>query len=157
MNNFSEQLDSFLRKNAEKNIVFTNGCFDIVHRGHISYLNEAKKLGQLLVVGINSDDSVKRLKGPQRPINNQEDRKFLLENLKCVDFVEIFNDDTPYDLIKKIQPKVLVKGGDWKVDQIVGSDIVISQGGSVQSLNFVDGFSTTNVINKIKNNESSNH
>jgi D-glycero-beta-D-manno-heptose 1-phosphate adenylyltransferase len=154
MNSFSQELFNFLSINRDKKIVFTNGCFDIVHRGHLSYLNEARKLGDILVIGINSDDSVKRLKGPSRPINHEEDRKFLLENLKSVDFVEIFREDTPYNLIQIVKPNVLVKGGDWKVEQIVGSDIVLSLGGTVHSLNFVDGFSTTNVINKIRNNES---
>ena len=148
---FSAGLNSFLAENRERKIVFTNGCFDIVHRGHITYLNEAKKLGELLIVGLNSDESVKKLKGPERPINNEEDRKFLLENLKSVDWVEVFHDETPLDLIKKIMPDVLVKGGDWRVEQIVGSKEVLQSGGEVKSLNFVDGFSTTSIIEKIKN------
>ena len=135
------------RKN--KKVVFTNGCFDILHRGHISYLNEAKSLGDILVLGLNSDESVKRLKGPTRPVNNEQDRKFVLENLKSIDYVFIFTEDTPYNLISKIKPDILVKGGDWKIDQIVGSDIVLSYGGEVKSLNFIDGFSTTKTINKI--------
>lgn len=147
---FTQNLDLFLKKNKDKKIVFTNGCFDIVHRGHISYLNEAKSLGDLLVIGLNSDKSVKELKGPERPINNEQDRKFLLENLKSVDFVEIFNEQTPLNLIKKIMPDILVKGGDWEIEQIVGSKEVIDNGGQVFSLNFVDGFSTTNIIEKIK-------
>lgn len=147
---FSKELDKFIKSNKGKKIVFTNGCFDIVHRGHISYLNEAKSLGDLLVLGLNSDRSVKELKGPERPINNEQDRKFLLENLKSVDFVEIFDEQTPLSLIKKIMPSILVKGGDWKVEQIVGSKEVMDNGGDVYSLNFVDGFSTTNIIEKIK-------
>lgn len=146
----SSELESFLKENKERKIVFTNGCFDIVHRGHISYLNEACVLGDLLIVGVNSDASVRDLKGPERPINNEQDRKFLLENLKSVAFVEIFDEETPLNLIKKILPSVLVKGGDWKIDQIVGSKEVIDNGGEVLSLNFIDGFSSTNIIEKIK-------
>lgn len=146
----SNELKSFLDTSSGKKIVFTNGCFDIIHRGHITYLNEAKALGDLLVIGLNSDKSVKRLKGDQRPINNQDDRKYLLENLKSVDFVEIFEEDTPLKLITYLLPSVLVKGGDWKIEQIVGSEEVIQNGGDVYSLNFVDGFSTTNIIEKIK-------
>lgn len=142
-------LVSFLEQNKDKKIVFTNGCFDILHRGHVTYLNEAKKLGDVLVIGLNSDASVKRLKGESRPINSEQDRKFVLENLKAVDFVEIFEEDTPLNLIQKITPNILVKGGDWKPEQIVGSDYVLSKGGEVKSLNFVDGFSTTNTIEKI--------
>ena len=149
---FSSELEIFLKKNKDRKIVFTNGCFDIVHRGHISYLNEARAWGDLLVIGLNSDASVRGLKGPERPINNEQDRKFLLENLKAVDFVEIFNEATPLDLIKTILPSVLVKGGDWKIEQIVGSKEVIDNGGEVLSLNFIDGFSSTNIIEKIKNN-----
>lgn len=144
-------LADFLENNKGKTIVFTNGCFDIVHRGHVTYLNEAKKLGDILIVGLNSDSSVKRLKGEARPINSELDRKFVLENLKSVDFVEIFHDDTPYNLIANVSPDVLVKGGDWKPEQIVGSDIVQARGGKVLSLNFVNGFSTTNTIKKINN------
>ncbi|MAX66480.1 MAG: D-glycero-beta-D-manno-heptose 1-phosphate adenylyltransferase [Bacteriovoracaceae bacterium] len=139
----------FLSERKNKKVVFTNGCFDILHRGHISYLNEAKSLGDILVLGLNSDESVKRLKGPTRPVNNEQDRKFVLENLKSIDYVFIFTEDTPYNLISKIKPDILVKGGDWKIDQIVGSDIVLSYGGEVKSLNFIDGFSTTKTINKI--------
>lgn len=133
-----------------KKIVFTNGCFDILHRGHVAYLNEARKLGDWLVVGLNSDASVKRLKGPERPINNQDDRRFVLQNLRCVDQVEIFDEDTPLELIKRIKPLVLVKGGDWQVDQIVGGREVLSWRGEVLSLSFLDGYSTTAVIKKIR-------
>lgn len=147
---FSKELDKFLEANKGKRIVFTNGCFDILHRGHVTYLAEAKKLGDLLVMGVNSDASVKRLKGPERPINNEEDRKYVLSQLKSVDFVEVFEEDTPLNLIKKVSPKVLVKGGDWKIDQIVGAKEVIANGGEVYSLNFVDGYSTTSIIKKIQ-------
>jgi rfaE bifunctional protein nucleotidyltransferase chain/domain len=147
---FSKELDEFLQKNKDKKIVFTNGCFDILHRGHVTYLAEARKLGDLLVLGLNSDASVKRLKGPERPINNEEDRKFVMSQLKSIDFVEIFTDDTPLELIKKVSPKVLVKGGDWNIDQIVGGKEVQASGGNVYSLKFVDGYSTTSLIHKIQ-------
>lgn len=146
---FSEALEKFLKDNQGKRIVFTNGCFDILHRGHVTYLNEARKLGDLLVIGVNSDASVKRLKGPERPINNETDRAYVLSQLKSVDFTEIFTEDTPLNLILKVKPKILVKGGDWKIDQIVGGKEVIADGGDVFSLNFVDGYSTTSIINKI--------
>ena len=143
-------LKKFLDSRGEKKVVFTNGCFDILHKGHVSYLNEAKSLGDILVIGLNSDQSVKRLKGESRPINDENDRKFLLENLKAVDFVFIFEEDTPYNLIKEVKPNVLVKGGDWKPEEIVGSDIVQSLGREVRSLSFIQGHSTTNTINKIQ-------
>ncbi|MFG1482277.1 D-glycero-beta-D-manno-heptose 1-phosphate adenylyltransferase [Halobacteriovorax sp. RZ-2] len=133
-----------------KKIVFTNGCFDILHRGHLMYLNEAKKLGDILIIGLNSDSSVKRLKGEDRPVNSEGDRQFMLENLKSVDKVFIFEEDTPYDLINAVLPSILVKGGDWAIDQIVGHDIVTANGGQVLSLNFEDGYSTTNLIEKIQ-------
>lgn len=132
-----------------KKIVFTNGCFDLLHIGHVRYLQQAKSLGDLLVVGVNSDESVRRLKGPTRPLQVEQDRAEILAALGAVDFSIIFSEDTPLELIKKIKPNVLVKGGDWKVEQIVGSDFVLSYGGQVKSLQFVDGRSTTNIINKI--------
>ena len=147
---FSQELDKFLRENKNKKMVFTNGCFDIIHKGHVAYLVEAKKLGDLLVIGLNSDASVKRLKGPERPINNELDRQYVMSQLKPVDFVEIFTEDTPLNLILKIMPKILVKGGDWKIDQIIGGKEVVEAGGEVFSLNFVDGYSTTSIIHKIQ-------
>ena len=150
MNKFSN-LEKFLKSIQDKKVVFTNGCFDILHAGHVTYLNEAKALGEVLIVGLNSDLSVKRLKGEKRPINNQVDRKFVLENLKSVDFVEIFEEETPLNLIKKVIPSVLVKGGDWPIKKIVGSDFVLSRGGEVKNLTFLDGRSTTNTITKILN------
>lgn len=146
---FSTELNSFLEKNIGKKIVFTNGCFDIIHPGHIAYLLEAKALGDVLIVGLNSDDSVKRLKGPSRPVNSELDRKFVLENLKPVDFVEIFHDDTPLNLILKIKPKILTKGGDWKVEDIIGGKEVLGWGGAVRSLQLVPHKSTSNIISKI--------
>lgn len=147
----SQKAKDFLEKNKGKKIVFTNGCFDILHSGHISYLNEAKSLGDILFIGMNSDSSVRGLKGLERPINDQVERKFILENLKAVDFVEIFDEETPIKLIKEVSPDFLVKGGDWAVEQIVGHEFVQENGGIVKSLPFKDGFSTTSVIEKIKN------
>jgi rfaE bifunctional protein nucleotidyltransferase chain/domain len=145
----STQALEFLKKTEGKKVVFTNGCFDILHKGHISYLNHARSLGDFLFVGINSDHSVQKLKGPTRPINKELDRKFVLENLKAVDFVEIFDQDTPLELIQLVKPHFLVKGGDWSIDKIVGSKEVLAWGGQVLSLPFIDGFSTTNIVNKI--------
>ncbi|MDZ4713246.1 MAG: D-glycero-beta-D-manno-heptose 1-phosphate adenylyltransferase [bacterium] len=136
-------------KAENKKIVFTNGCFDILHKGHAAYLNQAKSLGDILIVGINSDSSVKKLKGNDRPINNENDRAFLIDNLKSVDYAIIFGEDTPYELIKEIVPELLVKGGDWKEEDIVGSDIVNAAGGKVMSLNYLDNYSTTNILKKI--------
>lgn len=128
------------------NIVFTNGCFDILHKGHVSYLQKAKELGDILVVGLNSDCSVKALKGEERPINSQEDRAYLLASLECVDFVIIFDELTPYELIKEISPSVLVKGADYEGKEVVGSEFAKE----VRLLEFVEGKSTTNIIKKIK-------
>lgn len=140
----------FLKKNKGKKIVFTNGCFDILHLGHVEYLNEAKAQGDLLIVGLNSDKSVRELKGEDRPINNEQDRSAMLLNLKAVDCVQIFTEQTPLEIIKLIKPDVLVKGGDWKPEQIVGSDFVISNGGTVKSLMFKHGYSTSNLIEAVQ-------
>ncbi len=126
--------------------VLTNGCFDLLHVGHVRYLTQAKSLGDFLIVGLNSDASVKRLKGDSRPIQTQADRAEILSSLRCVDFVVIFDDDTPMSLIEKIRPDVLVKGGDWPLDQIVGGSWVKSYGGEVISLPFHEGHSTTGLI-----------
>lgn len=141
-----EQISHYKKQN--KKIVFTNGCFDLLHIGHVTYLEEAKKQGDILIVGINSDASVKQLKGPTRPIQNETDRSEILAALKAVDHTVIFTEETPLNLIKRVRPDVLVKGGDWKIDQIVGSDFVMSYGGQVKSLNFVAGKSTTSIIEK---------
>ena len=146
-------VDTFRLDNADKKIVFTNGCFDILHVGHIRYMQEASKLGDILIVGLNSDTSVKRLKGPERPVNNQDDRAEMLSSLEFVDYVVVFDEDTPYELIKKVQPDVLVKGGDYNPDNVVGKDIVEARGGELRLLNFVEGKSTTNIINKMRNGE----
>ena len=133
-----------------KRIVFTNGCFDIIHAGHISYLSEAKSLGDVLIVGLNSDESVKRLKGEGRPVVCEKDRAYVLANLKPVDYVVIFDEDTPYELIKRIRPDVLVKGGDYKGKTVAGADLVESSGGKVVLIDFVRGKSTSNIIKTIK-------
>lgn len=137
---------------ARKKVVFTNGCFDLLHPGHVAYLEQAKKQGDLLVVALNSDQSVARLKGPGRPVNPLKDRMTVLASLECVDFVTWFEQDTPLETIKKIGSKirVLVKGGDWKVDQIVGGREVLSWGGKVKSLKFIPGKSTTGILAKVR-------
>lgn len=131
-----------------KKIVFTNGVFDLLHVGHVRYLQEARSLGDALVVGVNADASVKRLKGPTRPVQTENDRAEILAGLWAVDFTVIFTEDTPANLIEKVRPDILVKGGDWKIDQIVGAPFVQSYGGKVMSLQFVDGKSTTKIIEK---------
>jgi len=137
-------------KQKNKKIVFTNGCFDILHAGHVSYLSKAKSLGDVLVIGLNSDGSVKKLKGKSRPIVAQKNRAILLAALEAVDFVVVFDDPTPLKLIQAIKPDVLVKGGDWKKENIVGSDFVESCGGKVKSLAYIKGLSTRNIISKIQ-------
>jgi len=148
-------LDKFLEVRTEliktsRKLVFTNGCFDIIHKGHISYLSQAKMLGNYLVIGLNSDSSVKILKGDSRPINNQDDRAFVLDNLKPVDAVIIFDEETPFKLINSIKPDFLVKGGDWKEENIIGSDIVKEYGGTIVSLKYIDNYSTTSIFEKIR-------
>jgi D-glycero-beta-D-manno-heptose 1-phosphate adenylyltransferase len=137
-------------QSANKTVVFTNGCFDILHYGHIHYLADAKKLGDKLIVGLNSAASVRRLKGEHRPINDELTRQYLLAALEMVDAVVVFETDTPLDLICHIAPDILVKGGDWRPDQIVGSEFVLKNGGKVMSLPFVEGYSTTNIEAKIR-------
>jgi len=133
-------------------VVFTNGCFDILHAGHVLYLEEARQLGAFLVLGLNSDGSVSRLKGPTRPINPFQDRALVLSALRSVDLVVGFEEDTPYNLIQCVAPDVLVKGGDWNVSQIVGADLVLARGGQVQSLSFKPGSSTTSIVERIQEN-----
>lgn len=136
----------------DKKIIFTNGCFDILHQGHIDYLSKARYLGDFLVVGVNSDNSVKKLnKGSGRPIQDENSRALIIASLHFVDAVMIFNEDTPRELIKLIQPDVLVKGGDWKIEQIAGADVVKAKGGDVRTIPFLEGFSTTGIEKKIKN------
>jgi rfaE bifunctional protein nucleotidyltransferase chain/domain len=130
-------------------VVFTNGCFDILHVGHARYLRDARALGDVLVVGINSDKSVQVLKGPERPIQNQDDRAELLASLASVDFVTIFDQQTPEELIEQVVPDILVKGGDWTPDKILGSKFVLARGGEVKSLPFHPGYSTTSLLARI--------
>lgn len=131
-------------------VVFTNGCFDILHAGHVAYLEEAKALGDFLVLGLNDDDSVCRLKGPERPIVPFQERAFVLSGLKAVDLVVGFSEDTPLQLIRGIEPDLLVKGGDYTVQGIVGAEDVLARGGEVRSLQFRPGSSTTNIVETIK-------
>jgi len=143
-----ERLSKKLKKD-NKRIVFTNGCFDIIHKGHISYLKKAREMGDVLIIGLNSDSSIKRIKGEKRPILPQDERAFILSALEMVDYVVIFDEDTPYELIKIVKPDILVKGGDWNINNIVGKDIVESYGGKVLNIPFVEGKSTTNIIERI--------
>ncbi len=145
----SETLSAW-RAKGEK-IVFTNGCFDLLHYGHLHYLAQARDLGDRLVIGLNSAGSVRRLKGPKRPINDELTRTHMLAALAVVDAVVVFEEDTPINLIRHVLPDILVKGGDWKPEQIVGSDVVLAQGGQVFSLPYIDGYSTTNIEQKIRN------
>ena len=138
------------KQNGEK-IVFTNGCFDIIHLGHIDYLEKSRNLGDRMIVGLNTDDSVSRIKGDSRPIVNESSRGRVMAAFEFVDAVVFFNEDTPYDLINNIKPDILVKGSDYLTENIVGADIVIENGGKVETIDLVDGFSTSGIIEKIKN------
>lgn len=133
-----------------KKLVFTNGCFDILHRGHVEYLAKAAQEGDILIIGLNSDESVSKLKGENRPIQDQETRALILSSFQFVHAVVVFNEETPFELIKIIQPDVLIKGGDYSIDKIVGSDIVIAKGGEVKTVEFVEGFSTSGILEKMK-------
>jgi D-beta-D-heptose 7-phosphate kinase/D-beta-D-heptose 1-phosphate adenosyltransferase len=146
-----EELSEVIGKlqSSGKKIVFTNGVFDILHKGHVDYLSKARSFGDILVVGINSDSSVKRIKGERRPIVPQSDRACLVSNLKSVDYVCIFDEDTPYETIRMLRPDFLVKGADWKIENVIGRDIVEGRGGKVVTIEYVDGRSTTNIIKKI--------
>ena len=147
-----EKLEKWLgdcRKNGKK-IVFSNGCFDILHRGHVEYLSKAAAFGDVMVIGLNTDASVRRLKGPSRPVNDEKARAFVLAGLEFVSAVVLFDEDTPYNLIKTVQPDVLVKGSDYKPENIVGYDIVTAKGGKVVTVDLVEGFSTTKTIEKLQ-------
>lgn len=148
-----KDLNNLILKWREENqkIVFTNGCFDLLHLGHVDYLAKAKDLGDRLIIGVNTDSSVKRLKGENRPLQDENSRLHILAALHSVDAVVLFDDDTPYELIKKIQPDILVKGADYKIENIVGYDIVTSRGGSVKTIEFIEGYSTTNIEQRILN------
>lgn len=138
-----------LRGTGQK-IVFTNGCFDILHPGHVDYLSQARDLGDFLVLGLNTDASVKRLgKAPNRPINDQQSRALVLAGLACIDLLVLFEEDTPYELIRLLQPDILVKGDDYAVNQIVGHDVVSAYGGQVRTIPFLKGYSTTALIQRI--------
>ncbi len=131
-------------------IVFTNGCFDILHLGHVDYLSKARAKGDILFIGLNTDDSVSRLKGPSRPVNNQKARALILASLSCVDAIMFFDEDTPYELIRKVRPDILVKGSDYKPEEIVGADIVKASGGRIETIDFLEGYSTSGLIEKLK-------
>ncbi|HQW12422.1 MAG TPA: D-glycero-beta-D-manno-heptose 1-phosphate adenylyltransferase [Saprospiraceae bacterium] len=135
-------------QDAGLEVVFTNGCFDLLHAGHVSYLHESRRLGDRLVIALNDDSSVSRLKGPTRPVNTLQDRAIVLSALQDVDLITWFSEDTPLELITLLLPDILTKGGDYEPDSIVGADIVCEAGGAVVSLPFVDGYSTTNFLNK---------
>lgn len=145
----AEHLTAELAQRGDKRVVFTNGCFDILHAGHVQYLEEAKALGDILVLGLNTDASVRGLKGEERPIVNEQQRAAVIAGLACVDWVVFFDEPTPARLIEQIAPDILVKGGDWRPDQIVGADFVLARGGEVRSLQFLPGISTTDIINRI--------
>lgn len=136
-------------KDKNKTMVFTNGCFDVLHAGHVDYLKKAKELGDVLVLGLNSDASIKRIKGANRPIVPQNERAFILANLNPVDYVIYFDEDTPEKLINAIIPDVLVKGADWAIENVVGKDVVEKNGGCVKTIKFVHQQSTTNIIDTI--------
>jgi len=144
----AKQIVENLKKEGKK-IIPTNGCFDILHVGHVRYLNDAKKYGDFLIVGINSDSSVRRIKGKNRPIIDEKARAEVVAGLDSVDMVIIFSEDTPYELIKTLEPDVLIKGGDWKEEEIVGADIVKRSGGKVLTVPYISGYSTTSIIEKI--------
>lgn len=136
-------------KKESKKVVFTNGCFDLLHSGHVDYLTKAKSLGDVLIVGLNTDDSIRRIKGEKRPILKQDERAFILSSLKPVDFVCLFNEDTPAKIISELIPDILIKGSDWSIDKIVGREIVEENNGKVITIDFVNNQSTSNIINTI--------
>ncbi len=136
-------------KAQNKKIVFTNGVFDIIHRGHVEYLSKAKSLGDVLIVGLNSDSSVKAIKGDKRPVVQEDNRAYVLSNLKPVDYVIIFDEDNPLNLIQKVVPSILVKGADWAEDKIIGADVVKQNGGEIKRIEFVENNSSTNIIERI--------
>lgn len=137
-------------KRQGKKIAFTNGCFDILHRGHVEYLEQAKNFADILVLGLNTDNSVQRLKGLARPYIKEQDRAYIVSRLEAVDVVCLFDEDTPLELLKKVRPDYLIKGGDYRLDQIVGRELVESQGGQVLTIPFIEGKSSTSIIDRIK-------
>jgi D-glycero-beta-D-manno-heptose 1-phosphate adenylyltransferase len=138
-----------IAKFRDKKVVFTNGCFDIIHRGHVEYLSQAAKLGDIFIVGLNTDASVKRIKGESRPVQDEITRAMVLASMFYVAYVVLFDEDTPYNLINTVQPDILVKGGDYKIEDIVGYDIVKAKGGKTLTIPFVPGFSSTSIISRI--------
>ena len=146
-----DTLDSTLLSINKEKIVFTNGCFDILHPGHIHILDQAKSYADILIVGLNSDESIKRLKGPKRPKVSQKDRLRILSSIKFVDYAVLFEEDTPLKLIKKIKPNILVKGGDYNSDDIVGSEFVKSNGGEIKIVQLLEGYSSSSLIDKFEN------
>lgn len=136
-------------KLENKKVVFTNGCFDILHAGHVDYLNKAKAAGDILIVALNSDKSTRSIKGEKRPIVNERERGFIMANLKAVDFVTFFDEDTPAEIIRDLIPDILIKGADWDINKIVGKDIVEANGGEVKTIEFVNFQSTTNIIDTV--------
>ncbi|MFN3873512.1 MAG: D-glycero-beta-D-manno-heptose 1-phosphate adenylyltransferase [Ignavibacterium sp.] len=138
-------------KSQNKKVVFTNGCFDLIHSGHVDYLVKAKQLGDILIVGLNTDASVRRIKGEKRPILTQDERAFIVSNLKPVDYVTFFDEDTPAEIIADLIPDILVKGADWSIDKIVGRDVVEASGGEVKTIEFVNDQSTSKIIQTILN------
>ncbi len=138
-------------QNLNKSIVFTNGCFDLLHLGHIDYLSKSADEGDILIIGLNTDESVRKIKGVNRPVMDERSRSFILASLHFVDAVVLFDEETPFELIKLVQPDVLIKGSDYSIKEIIGSDIVLNKGGEVKTIDFLQGYSTTNIINKINN------
>jgi rfaE bifunctional protein nucleotidyltransferase chain/domain len=137
-------------QHRKQQVVFTNGCFDLIHLGHVDYLEKARMLGDRLVIGLNTDDSVSRFKGPERPLQDQNSRARVLAAMQFIDLVVFFNEDTPFNLISELLPNVLVKGSDYLADNIVGADVVKKNGGVVKTIDFVPGYSTTRIVEKIK-------
>lgn len=148
----SNELEATLKQWRQSNfkIVFTNGCFDILHRGHVEYLAKAASFGDVMILGLNSDKSVRSIKGPERPVQDERTRSMVMASLQFVSAVTLFNDDTPYELIKQVRPDFLVKGADYKPEDIVGYDILMENGGAVKTIELVEGHSTTGIINKLK-------
>lgn len=147
-----KQLENTLKywKESGNKVVFTNGCFDILHLGHVDYLEKAKAMGDKLIVGVNTDDSIRRIKGEERPIINENARAKILASMEFIDAVVLFNEDTPFNLIARVMPDILVKGADYKIGNIIGEDVVKENGGTVATIELIEGYSSSAIINKIK-------
>lgn len=148
LSQLKERVDAWKKEGSK--VVFTNGCFDLLHTGHITYLAKAAELGDKLIIGLNADQSVQRLKGPGRPVNNEQSRSMLLAALLFTDAIVVFDEETPYNVITTLLPDILVKGGDYTIDNIVGAPEVQANGGEVKTINFVEGYSSTSIINRIR-------